>query len=100
MGDGRKAFQQSSKGGPRSCAPVQPRDLLNERNQRPRVDGLGTSIGQFGWRTDRRRFVPTTCGNEPASAEAKFSVVPSMVAPPVLDILETWTTPFYGVGRI
>jgi hypothetical protein len=30
----------------------------------------------------------------PASAEAKFSVVPSMVALPVPDILETWTTPF------
>src|SRR5580704_8070253 len=34
----------------------------------------------------------------PASAAAKFSVVPSMVALPVLDILETWTTPFYGLA--
>jgi hypothetical protein len=46
MGDCCNALQQSSKGGPRSCAPDQPRYLLNERNERPRVDGRRTSIGQ------------------------------------------------------
>ena len=34
MGDGREALQQSSKRGPGSCSPIQPRDLLNERGHR------------------------------------------------------------------
>ena len=81
MGDGRNALQQSGKGGPRSCAPVQPRYLLNERNERPRVDGRRTSIRQFDRRTDRRRLrYQRQVAINPASAAAKFSVVPSMVA--------------------
>jgi hypothetical protein len=63
MGDGREALQQSSKGSPRSCAPVQPRDLLYERNERPRINGRRTSLGQFGRRTDRRRLVPAPGSN-------------------------------------
>jgi hypothetical protein len=63
MDDGRKALRQGGKRGPRSRSPIQPRDLLNERNERPRVDGRRTSKGQFGRRTDRRRLVPTPGSN-------------------------------------
>jgi hypothetical protein len=80
MGDGRKALQQSSKGGPRGRSPIQPRDLLNERNQRPRVDGRRASIRQLGRRTDRRGWYQRHAAISPASAAAKFRGVPSMAA--------------------
>src|SRR5580700_7990611 len=65
MSDGRKSLQQSSKCGPRSGAPVQPRDLPNERNERPCVDGRGASIGQFGRRSNGRGLIPAPRSNEP-----------------------------------
>jgi len=42
----------------RETAPIQPRDLLNERNERPGVDGRRTIIGQFGRRSGCHRLVP------------------------------------------
>ena len=63
VGDGREALQQSSKRGPRSCSPIQPRDLLDERNERPGVDGRRTTIGQFSRRSDRRGLVPAPRSN-------------------------------------
>jgi hypothetical protein len=80
MGDCCNALQESCKRGPRRCSPVQPCDLLNECNQRPRVDGRRSSIGQFGRRTDGRRWYQRQAAINRASAAAKFSVVPSVVA--------------------
>ena len=70
MGDGREALQQSSKSGPRSCAPALPRDLLNERNERPRVDGLRhfhravrSADGSSSFGTNARQlFILLVCG--------------------------------------
>ena len=51
------ARPSNSELGPRSCSPIRPRDLLDERNERPRVDGrrsiVGGSVGG-----DCHRLVP------------------------------------------
>ena len=94
MGDGRKALQQSRKRGPRSRAPIQPRDILDKRNERPGADGRRTSVGQFGRRTDRRRHAAIS----PASAETKFSPIPSMADLPVSRNFGNSDHVFYGLA--
>src|ERR1700729_2695501 len=82
MGNCREALQQSSKRGPRGCSPIQACDLLNECNERPRVDSCLTSIRQFGRRTDRRRLVPTPRSNQPCECGGEVRRGPKGGAPP------------------